>query len=322
MNSSLVTSQTWLQNFRPYVNGVKVRWPDLYLNLVAGECVDLTLEFEYSYLIGDPESPLKLCCEPDAESLGLACDPPFGQLVEMAEGLIELTWHICAERESSGPFELHFEMPLYQGMPQSPPIPGTIINYEQEFDVLFDSFPVTFGASTAFPCHGAQHTLTVRSKPSRQFLNTHAYLLIVGINPDMAFEPSLSDSQLVTQEGATWTLNCLNTSRNGEFDLKLVPQKTSLASLPLRISLAHNLVTAEHFGGPVEGFPDYPRKLVGIRAISSFLNTPASDVEVILVKGNDTSRPRTDAKGEHQINVEADVYVRYSIINKYDGSTA
>jgi hypothetical protein len=126
MSSSSVSSQTWLQNFRPYVNGEKVRWPDLHLHLVAGECIDLTLEFEYSYLIGDPESPLKLCCEPDAESLGLVCDPPFGQLVEMAEGLIQLTWHICAHKTSGSPFELHFEMPLYPGMPPSPPVPGEV----------------------------------------------------------------------------------------------------------------------------------------------------------------------------------------------------
>ena len=142
MNSSSVTSQTWLQNFRPYVNGTKVRWPDLYLSLMAGECVDLTLEFEYSYLIGDPESPLKLCCEPDAESLGLVCDPHFGQLVEMEKGLIELTWHICAHKTSGAPFKLHFEMPLYQGMPNSPLVPGKIE------DVLIHSLscdrPVTY----------------------------------------------------------------------------------------------------------------------------------------------------------------------------------
>ncbi|WP_139832559.1 hypothetical protein [Pseudomonas sp. B26(2017)] len=112
------------------------------LILMAGECVDLTLEFEYSYLIGDPESPLKLCCEPGGDSLGLVCDPPFGQLVEMAEGLIELTWHICARKTSGAPFELHFEMPFYPGMPPSPSVPGKIE------DVLIDSLrcdrPVTY----------------------------------------------------------------------------------------------------------------------------------------------------------------------------------
>ncbi|UDI91761.1 hypothetical protein [Pseudomonas sp. IAC-BECa141] len=142
MSNISVSSQTWLQNFRPYVNSTKVKWPDLYLYLMAGECIDLTLEFEYSYLIGDPESPLKLCCEPDAESLGLECDPPFGQLVEMKEGLIELTWHISAHKTSGAPFELHFEMPLYQGMPPSPLVPGKIE------DVLIDSLrcdrPVTY----------------------------------------------------------------------------------------------------------------------------------------------------------------------------------
>lgn len=142
MSRSSVTSQTWLQNFRPYVNGTKVRWPDLHLSLMAGECLDLTLEFEYSYLIGDPESPLKLCCEPDAESLGLECDPPFGQLVEMAKGLIELTWHICARKTFGAAFELHFEMPFYPGMPPSPLVPGKIE------DVLIDSLrcdrPVTY----------------------------------------------------------------------------------------------------------------------------------------------------------------------------------
>lgn len=126
MSSQPINSQTWFQNFRPELNSVRVRWSDLHLTLIAGESIDLTLEFEYSYLIGDPEGFLKLCCEPDAESLGLVCDPPFGQLVEMAEGLIELTWHISAHKTSGSPFELHFEMPLYSGMPPSPLVPGEI----------------------------------------------------------------------------------------------------------------------------------------------------------------------------------------------------
>jgi hypothetical protein len=297
MSSSSVSSQTWLQNFRPYVNGVKVRWPDLYLNLMAGECIDLTLEFEFSYLIGDPESPLKLCCEPDAESLGLVCDPPFGQRVEMAEGLIELTWHICASQTASEPFELHFEMPLFEEMPHSPKIPGSVFNFERELELSFDSYEINL-ENGAFPCHGAQHTLTVRPRPSSHFLNTYLHFSIEGDNPGVVFDPPLPTPRLLTPEGVSSTLDCLKTSRNAEFRLQLISEKSGLLPFLIRMSLAHNKVTVERWRKELSQNPDTPLTEYGIRAMSPFLNRVVGGVRVDIYQMQVIWSKETDANGE------------------------
>ncbi len=311
MSNFPVTSQTWLQNFRPYVNGTKVRWPDLYLSLMAGECICLTLEFEYSYLIGDPESPLKLCCEPDAESLGLECDPPFGQLVEMAEGLTELTWHICAGQTASGPFGLHFEMPLYEGMPHSPPVPGVVFNLARALEIKFDDMTNPLGA-TVYACHGAKHFFNVRPR-NDIFLNEKVRLLRSG-HAGVEILPAETSIITLDRLGSSWRVDCSNSTVDGVFSVQLEFPDLGLKTNPLHFELGHNFVTAKRWETEYWGSTTY-----SIRATSNFLGVPVAGVQV---KNNGVDYDKTDRRGEvHKTDEVGDVVI-LSIKNLYDGSYA
>jgi hypothetical protein len=316
---STPNSSTWLQEFMPYVNGQRVRWDDLALNLPTGDVCTLTLDYEYSWLIGDPDAHIVMDYQSGEEGQGLVFDPPLGKSVEMAEGTTSLSWTITATGAPSGPFVLQFAIPQIVEMPKSPPVPGAILNLAQELEVKFDEFPVSFGAN-AYPCHGAKHTFTVLPKPASQLLNKNIKLLMGGENLGVVVRPSLANEQLLTPEGVRWELNCLNTTQNGCFSLQLLLVKLEVSSSPLAMSLDHNLVTAQHWSQPAESLPGYPRTLHGIRSSSSFLKVPVSGVPVSQQVGHDTFHKSTDVNGEVKINVEADVIVSMSIINRYDGS--
>jgi len=316
-----VTSQTWLQNFRPYVNGERVKWPDLQLNLTAGQSAEVLLEFEYSYLIGDPESHLMLCPESGAPETGLLSDPPFGQLVEMAEGLISLTWVISTDNAASGPFTLHFEMPLYQGMPHSPPMAGEIINFEQEVDVTFDAFAVNFGPGhQGHPCHGATHTVHVRPKPSSHLLNKDVRLLSTAQSAGVVVTPAPEVWQTLTPNGVSWQPDCRGTTQDTVFFLQLEEADSGIVSLALDMVLAHNLVTARYWQEEHCTYPDITWYSYHAQATSAFLQTPARGVPVNVVFNGTPSYPTTDTNGEIRINNHVNAHLLMSIINRYDGS--
>ena len=316
--SKQIHFSTWHQEFMPYVNGQRVRWDDLDLELLAGEVCELKLDYEYSWLIGDPDAHIALEYQPGKEGQGLVFDPPLGQLAEMAKGTTSLSWTIKADGAVCGSFVLQFAIPKIVEMSKSPPVNFGMSNWEQELEIKFDEFSVSFGASV-YPCHGAQHTLTVLPKPCSWLLNKKIRLLMGGENLGVVVKPSLANEQLLTQEGATWELNCLNTTQNGSFSLQVMLESGEKTS-PLTMSLAHNLVTAQHWSEPAESFPGYPRTLHGIRSSSSFLKVPVSGVPVSQQVGSDTSRSSTDVNGEVTVNVDADVYVKMWIVNRYDES--
>ncbi|MFM9381958.1 Ig-like domain-containing protein [Pseudomonas sp. UV AK001] len=128
-NSSLPS--TWRANFRPYLDGIRKRWDDLVLNLVSGKRYQLKLEFDESYLIGDPESPIAIHFVPSGDVSGIEAVPPEGQLIEMVrdpDTFSSLIWILSTEHAHPGPFHIFFRMPLYDGMPDSPIISGQIEN--------------------------------------------------------------------------------------------------------------------------------------------------------------------------------------------------
>lgn len=326
MSDTPTTSQTWLQNFRLNVNGEKVRWPDYCFNLAAGQCIELMLEFEHSYLIGDPDSPLKLCCDPDAETLGLMSDPPFGQLIEIAEGLVSLTWNVCSGQNSNAafgltfPFELHFEMPLYQGMPHSPVMSGAIVDSEQQLELYFDRFPVSFG-SRVYPCHGARHTVKVQPKNTSHLIGKRVELKWGGTPAaELGVVIHPNTPQMLTLAGAVWELKCESSIKDGSFFLNMEVESSEGVTEPLFMSLGHNRVTAERWTtGPFQLDPVTTYYFTHIRATSLYTALPAQGVEVLVngVGGSST----TGLNGEVREQVLKGTTKNLSIINRYDGGT-
>lgn len=320
-SASASTSSTWLQEFAPYVNGKKVRWPDLMLNLVAGEICTLTLDYEYSWLIGDPDAFLALEYTPGAEGQGLVFDPPLGQQCEMAEGSTSLSWSVSTEHAHSGPFVLQFALPKFEQLSKSPPLPGAVVNFAQELEVKFDEFSTTFGAS-AYPCHGATHRVYVRAKPSSQFLNK-PIKLVWGGEPagslGLMVSPSLGSAQLLSLEWVSWELNCLNTTKNGDFSLQLMLVEAGVMSLPLAMSLGHNYVTVERWTTDEFRWPDIEWHQRHIRAKSVFSKTRAQGVPVTKAGSNVTYK-YTDSSGEAATTITSQDGGRLEIHNRYDGT--
>lgn len=306
--SEMLDSLTWKQNFRPYVNKAPVRWEDLRLNMTAGESLTLELNFEYSYLIGDPDALIQLCA-PAAKQAGLVCDPPFGQLVEMAEGLVSLTWTVSATTESTGEFELHFEMPHYQGMPLSPAIGGDVLNFGRELEIKFDEFLLDFGAN-AYPCHGAEHTFTILPKADSRLLNKNIKLMMADADPGVVVTPLLANPQLLEPDGVTWTLDCRNTSKDGGFTLRLSVDEW--VSAPFQMVLAHNLVRVTRWSTEHAQWPEWtPYRISHIHAISEYLNSSASFVQVIV--NNGSYYGSTNSKGEYSAREAGlKIYNRYN----------
>lgn len=315
MNAISNPSLLWYTQFRPYVNDERVRWDDLDLIFVGGVC-ELKLEYEHSFLIGALDAFIVLEYQPGKEGQGLVFDPPLGQLVEMAEGTASLSWTIKADEAACGSFVLQFVLPKIVEISKSPPVKFEMSSLEQELEVKFDKFSVSFGAS-AYPCHGAEHTFTVLPKPGSRLLNKNIKLLMGGENLGVVVSPSLENEQLLTPEGATWELNCLNTTKNGAFSLQLMSVKSGGRSSPIAMSLGHNLVRAEHWrSGPHWQFPDDEYYMMNIRATSQFLNTAASSVEVTIMSPTPTY-VKTNALGEFSTR---NIIYDLRITNRYDGT--
>ncbi len=318
--STSTSSSTWLQEFRPYVNDVEVDWLDVKLNLVSGEICTLKLDYKYSWLIGAPEGFLALEYASDVEEQGLVFDPPLEQRCEMAKGTTSLSWSIFTEIAHSGPFVLNFSLPEFEQLPNSPPLPGEVVNFAQEVDVKFDEFSVDFGAS-AYPCHGARHTVTVRPKPSSQFLNKPIKLVWGGepaANLGVVVAPSLGREQLLTSEGVTWELNCLDTTRNGDFFLQLMLVESGVRSSPLAMSLGHNHVTVERWSTAEYQWPDIEWQKYHIRATSVFLKKGVPGVRV--TRATNQFFYFTDSKGEAATTISTQAGGRLEVQNKYDGT--
>ncbi|PTT32520.1 hypothetical protein DBR18_03340, partial [Pseudomonas sp. HMWF021] len=213
VSSNSVSRSTWLQEFTPYIDNIKVRWPDLKLTLVEKQPCTLTLDYEYSWLIGDPDAFLVLDYVPGKEGQGLKFDPPLGQALQMADGTTSLSWSISVEQPSDSEFELQFAIPRIPELPQSPQVPGRVIDIAQAVDVEFDQFGVVFGTSTAYPCQGTKHTLTVKPKPSSPLLGEPVRLFLDGGNIEkfgVRVTPALENPRLLTEAGLTWELDCVN----------------------------------------------------------------------------------------------------------------
>ncbi|VVO73400.1 hypothetical protein [Pseudomonas fluorescens] len=314
-------SRTWLQEFTPYVNGQRVKWPDLTLNLSESDECTLTLDYEYSWLIDEPAALIAMQYQYGKEGHGLVFDPPLGKTRDMTEGPTSLSWTIKTDGAPSGTFGLEFSIPLIVDLPVSPPVPGTILNLAQELEVKFDEFDVAF-AGRAFPCLGAKHTLTVRPTPSSKLLNK-PIKLVWEKEPDanigVVITPALGEEELLTLEGKTWELDCLNSARSGDFSLQLTLVESGLVTSPLAMSMAHNLVKVERWQEEHWAYPAEIWFSHHIRATSVFLNKPADGVQVKLVRNGHVSYLSANSNGEAQVSNRDGASVGLSVFNRYNG---
>lgn len=144
MDDVFLTS-TWRANFRPHFEGVRYRWSDLILRLVAGQRYELTMEYDESHLAEDSESPIALNCVPDTALSGIEFSPPEKKLVELVRdpsNFSSVTWIISTEQANPGTFHIYFSMPGFSGMPDSPQITGQIERVV--IDSLICDRPITY----------------------------------------------------------------------------------------------------------------------------------------------------------------------------------
>ncbi|MBV4456996.1 hypothetical protein KVG96_03410 [Pseudomonas sp. COR58] len=317
-------ANTWLQEFRPYVDGRATDWEDLKLNLLAGGECELTLDYRYSWLIGDKDAQIALQYKQGSEREDLTFDPPLGKLVMMAQGTTSLSWIISTEGASTGSCELEFVMPLLTELPHSPPVSVEVVNVAQDVDITFDAFTISLeSGATAYPCHGANHTFTVKPKVGSQLRNRKVKWVWGGEpaeNLGIVVAPPMNVERELTSGGLSWSLDCRNTARNGDFSLRLEIVDFENASAQIEVSLGHNLVTAERWLVEHEPHPGepFPIRFHYIRATSSFLNVPVQGVRVDLNRGG-SRYVYTDSKGE--VSVREDMsFDGLWITNRYDGT--
>ncbi|MBK5527934.1 hypothetical protein JFT91_12395 [Pseudomonas sp. TH08] len=312
---------SWLEGFSPLVNGQQVDWPNVKLDLIAGETIELGLDFKRNWLIGNPAGFLALEYKVDAGGQGLVFDPPLGRLCEMLKGTTSLSWTITSEQAQSGAFELQFSLPLV-AVPASPTLSGKALNIAQELEVKFDSFSANFGGS-AYPCHGATHTLLVGVKPDSPLMGSPVRLEWEGETAEslgVEVSPALIREQIFDESSLSWKFD-FKSHKNAEFSLRLRAGDHQWVTLPLAMSLGHNLVRAERWTKTVEAGSGDIWTYFGIRAISRYLDLPSPSVEVTITSGNSgPSYQRTREDGELTVLSYNDIEYTFKILNRYDGS--
>lgn len=308
---------TWMQEFTLLLNGQEVDFDGEPLEVVRGVANKLELRVRsYSWLI--PWEQVALEDHDGAVASGLQFSPDL-EVLRPVDGN-PLCWSVATSLPGTN---REFSLKL-----TSPDIPdkvlaAKIVDASQQFEVLFDTFSHELGAATAYPCHGAIHTVRLRLIPGSPLSGSHVQLNWQGESAEslgVVVTPGLDVTHQLDGEWLTWTLDCKNSTRDAKFSLALMASDSNWTASPLAMSLGHNLVTVErwhkNYDGPIHYYDEY-----GIRATSSFLNTPAEGVEVVASRSHVPSPEitLTDQKGE-VIRPVVDAVVYFSIKNRYDGT--
>lgn len=192
---------------------------------------------------------------------------------------------------------------------------------EPLMDARFDAFLVHFGEGSCYPCHGAVHTFKVFPMSSG-LIGKQLQLEWIGRSADalgVMVTPPVDIPQAVSTEGIAWTLDCRESTVDGDFALRVKVQETGETTAAIDMSLGHNLVKAERWRtGPFPTWdPDWVYHLSHIRALSKYLDHPVPGVPV---QGGSYAL-RTDSEGEAKAMEVQGQTVYLTIINKYDGSS-
>ncbi|MNG00963.1 hypothetical protein D3C84_839210 [compost metagenome] len=165
----------------------------------------------------------------------------------------------------------------------------------------------------------------MRPKSDSPLLGKHVTLELTQEAADLGVivSPGPDAPQMMGAEGVSWTLDCVSSSKNGDFAVRLKVQEWDFSSSELPMSLGHNKVKITEKFGPQEwgGSASYWR--YGIRATSTFTGRPAARVPVtVLSLHTPPIETFTGGDGWCYIQYYKEDPKDLNILNRYDGSTA
>lgn len=308
----------WAQTFELYLEGEKVDLAKGGLELSGGKSYDLELRVKHADRLTDASVTLE--DQADVEVLGLKFTPPLGTPQPLEEQQ-PVHWSITCDPEKSG----YFGLKLTSSILPDWHLPGQLIalDLNEQVEVCFDTFAQVFGGSPAYPCLGAMHTVTVRPKADSLLLGKEVTLELTdeAVDLEITVSPAPDTPQPLGPDGASWSLDCVNSSKNGRFAVRLKVQGEVFRSGELPMLLGHNKVRiTETFG------PTHPRSPAfdwryGIRAKSAFTGQAADGVPVTVdISGQLPEQRATDQTGWLYVDYFEGESVRLTIHNLYDGS--
>jgi len=310
----------WAQTFELYLEGEKLDLAKEEIQLLNGRSYDLALK------VNSPAPQMSATATlqdlADADALGLRFDPPLGIPQSLENGL-SVHWVVSCDTDTSGYFGLNLTSSILPDWH----LPGRLIakDLNEETELYFDTFVHVFGGATAYPCIGATHTLTVKPRIRSWLLGKDVALELteeagaLGVT----ISPAPDSPQSLGPDGASWSLDCVNTIANGRFAVHLKVRQPDLESLQWPMSLGHNKVSITERFGPTQTRSPAFDFTYGIRAASSFTGLAAGNVPVIVeITGQMPMQRPTDQTGWLYVHYFAGESARLTIHNLYDGSTA
>lgn len=254
----------------------------------------------------------------NATERGLTCVPDFGFPLQITQGL-STHWYIATEKASSGIFGFNLVSSLLPDWQ----LPGRVEADDlcSAVDIKLDKVPQVFGSVPAYPCLGAKHEITVTPRSDSVLLGQEVTLQLSPEALDLGVTVSPSTAQILGAEGASWLLDCENSTQAGSFSAWLRVPAWDFDSLKLPMSLGHNKVRIAQSFGPEElAFPPGNMKY-GILVESTFTGQAAAGVVVTATySGRPPSSGNTGSDGQFFVYYIDWQNARLSILNRYDGT--
>lgn len=191
---------------------------------------------------------------------------------------------------------------------------------EFQVDARFDTFDVHFGGEGFYPCHGAVHTFDVLAARSTELIGKQLQLVWTGETAEalgVVVTPDIP--QALDAEGVTWTLDCRESTVNGNFSLQVRVLETGGTTAPINMSLGHNLVRVSRWSTSHEAWPDWQTYYIRfIQATSVYLETAAPNVKVLV---NGAPGPGvTNSQGTYSVSEQGSGSKYLTVCNLYDKS--
>jgi len=310
----------WAQTLELYLEGEKLDLAKEEIQLLNGRSYDLALKVNSPTPLVDATATLQDLA--DADALGLRFDPPLG-IPQSLENGESVHWVVSCDTNTSGYFGLNLTSSILPDWH----LPGRLIakDLNEETELYFDTFVHVFGGATAYPCIGATHTLTVQPRIRSWLLGKDVALELTAEAAALGvtISPAPDSPQSLGPDGASWSLDCVNTIANGRFAVHLKVRQPDFESLQWPMSLGHNKVSITERFGPTQTRSPAFDFTYGIRAASSFTGLAAGNVPVIVeITGQLPTQRPTDQTGWLYVHYFAGESARLTIHNLYDGSTA